>query len=282
MSVDAAGPSAASVLLATSESLVDDWLSIEREEAEGRGARRDELQVLLNDLVDELVAAAVMEAKQRAPLSRHDRNEADSLLSRTPPGSLVASAFNIDIRGRELSCLRRRQWLNDEVINMYLQLIEQRQDRQQSHNTQHTLHAAHYTVRRPINPHCRAIAAIEEQTGWLTVLVCVLLCVTRCCWAGQCEWRRVVPSLLLLQHVTAMTHSSHSLAVTAGTQLAIWLVPHTDMLSAVCAVVAGLAGLRGADSSMLSCWTKGRTSTRTWQGGRGKSDGAPAASERSP
>ena len=132
VSGSAAAPSAASALLGAAESVVDDWLSIEREEAEGRGARRDELHVLLNDLVDELVAAAVMEAKQRAPLSRHDRDEADALLTRTPPASLVASAFSIDIRGKELSCLRRRQWLNDEVINMYLQLIEQRQNRKQS------------------------------------------------------------------------------------------------------------------------------------------------------
>ena len=165
-------PSAASLLLSSVESLVDDWQSIELEEAEGRGARRDELHILLNDLVDELVASAVMEAKQRAPLSRHDRDEADALLSRTPPGSLIASAFNIDIRGRELSCLRRRQWLNDEVINMYLQLIEQRQNRKQSQQqTQHTSSRAIDATNPP--------AACLQHAVQLPYAACVSACV---CW----------------------------------------------------------------------------------------------------
>lgn len=138
VSASAAAPSAASVLLGAAESAVDDWLAIEREEAEGRGARRDELQIILNEWVDELVAGAVMDAKQRAPLSQHDKTLADTLLNRTQPNSLVVSAFNIDIKGKELSCLRRRQWLNDEVINMYLQLIEQRQNRVQSVSAKNT------------------------------------------------------------------------------------------------------------------------------------------------
>ena len=140
VSNSADAPSGASAVLYAGELLVDEWQSADLEEREGRGARRDELQRILLEWVDELVCAAVMEAKQRSPLSRANRDEAEALLSRTPPGSLVASAFNIDIRGRELSCLRRRQWLNDEVINMYLQLLEQRQTRTQyaSSNTQPT------------------------------------------------------------------------------------------------------------------------------------------------
>ena len=159
VSTDTGVTAAASQLLGAAELLVDDWLSAEREEAEGRGARRDELRSIVNEWVDELVAVAVMEAKQRAPLSRHDRDQADILLNRTPPGSIVASAFNIDIRGKELSCLRRRQWLNDEVINMYLQLVQQRQ------NTTQSPHSTTQHKRNAQQPRCPRSVVVNALIG---------------------------------------------------------------------------------------------------------------------
>ena len=129
---------------------MEDWrrwrLLEEALEAEGAGwsASSEHCLRVLHELVDELVVVCVMEAKMVAPLSAREWEESERLIGRLPPSTPVVSAFNLELQASHLRCLGRLQWLNDEVINFYLQLLQQRQDTPQSlthhtHNTTHTL-----------------------------------------------------------------------------------------------------------------------------------------------
>ena len=148
-----ADSSAASVV-AGYEARVDDWMEAERERAAGRGARRDECLQLLGWLVDELVAVTVVEAKLKAPLSQRDWEQAEALTSRVALSALVVSAASVDLHGKELRCLQSLHWLNDEVINFYLQLLEQRWQRKQSDGQQ--TQRAHSAARPLLIPACCA------------------------------------------------------------------------------------------------------------------------------
>lgn len=53
------------------------------------------------------------------------REVAEALVP-TPPDEVLASAFRIDIRRRDLHTLADGGWLNDEVINFYMSLLMQR------------------------------------------------------------------------------------------------------------------------------------------------------------
>lgn len=59
-------------------------------------------------------------------MSLDDRDEAEELVYYTNPDALVADKFGLKITGNNLQCLRKGQWLNDEVINFYMQLVQQR------------------------------------------------------------------------------------------------------------------------------------------------------------
>jgi Ulp1 family protease len=40
-----------------------------------------------------------------------------------PADTTLISGFNVDITPKILGCMRNGQWLNDEVINFYMQMI---------------------------------------------------------------------------------------------------------------------------------------------------------------
>ena len=168
---------ASSTLLSPLEGLVDEWQSLrlleERGEEEGGGwvVSREHCARVLCELVDELVVVCVMEAKLVAPLSARDWAESERLISQLPPSATVASAFNLDIQASHLRCLARLQWLNDEVINFYLQLLQQRQDtRTYTPLIALTAHAHSHSS--------HSQADIQPQTG-LTSTLCSLVSV-RC------------------------------------------------------------------------------------------------------
>ncbi|OMO53672.1 Peptidase C48, SUMO/Sentrin/Ubl1 [Corchorus capsularis] len=66
------------------------------------------------------------------PLSKEENAEVSAALSpRNGRKMLVLhKASSIEIRGEVLQCLRPGQWLNDEVINLYLELLKERENRE--------------------------------------------------------------------------------------------------------------------------------------------------------
>ena len=54
----------------------------------------------------------------------HER--ASSLLRCDASATLVLKKFNVDFKHLHLICLRPRQWLNDEVVNLFMQLSQER------------------------------------------------------------------------------------------------------------------------------------------------------------
>ena len=119
-----------STALAEVEAMVAEWQSLSLVEPEVRAVEREALLRVFHELVDECVAVAVLEGKMTAPLPLREREDSRRLLQMAP-SSLVVSAFNVELRAKELRCLQPREWLNDEVINFYFQLLEQRQQRHQ-------------------------------------------------------------------------------------------------------------------------------------------------------
>ena len=50
----------------------------------------------------------------------------NNALASSPQDEVLASAFNIDIRRKDIHTLRGLNWLNDEIINFYMSLIAER------------------------------------------------------------------------------------------------------------------------------------------------------------
>lgn len=61
-----------------------------------------------------------------ARLTRVMQREVQTAMVPTPPDEVLVSAFRIEIKRRDLYTLADGQWLNDEVVNFYLNLIAAR------------------------------------------------------------------------------------------------------------------------------------------------------------
>ncbi|KAK4374466.1 hypothetical protein RND71_005143 [Anisodus tanguticus] len=66
------------------------------------------------------------------PLTEEEKDEVSRALSKSNWRRVLVNHknSNIDITGEMLQCLRPRQWLNDEVINVYLELLKEREKRE--------------------------------------------------------------------------------------------------------------------------------------------------------
>ncbi|XP_010446102.1 PREDICTED: ubiquitin-like-specific protease 1A isoform X2 [Camelina sativa] len=65
------------------------------------------------------------------PLSREEETMVKRAFSASDPTILVAHEnSNIDITGKILRCLKPGEWLNDEVINLYMVLLKEREARE--------------------------------------------------------------------------------------------------------------------------------------------------------
>jgi hypothetical protein len=80
------------------------------------------------EVVREIVLETVAHAKKTVPLSEMELKRSSELLL-SPPGKRIVDKFNIEITGKEIICLRNLNWLNDEVMNFYLELIVERSKR---------------------------------------------------------------------------------------------------------------------------------------------------------
>jgi len=105
---------------------------VSRRMFEAKAAPRDIVEILLSELAEEAARELALEtlahAKKTAPLSEAElKRSSDLLLS--PASKRIVDKFNIEITGKELVCLRNLGWLNDEVINFYLELLVERSKR---------------------------------------------------------------------------------------------------------------------------------------------------------
>lgn len=60
------------------------------------------------------------------PLTDEERQLAENGLDDGNAEEVLASRFNVEVKRKQLWCLRPGQWLNDEVINFYCKLLEER------------------------------------------------------------------------------------------------------------------------------------------------------------
>ncbi|CAA0834822.1 Ubiquitin-like-specific protease ESD4 [Striga hermonthica] len=89
-------------------------LRLSRPQKKDRHVRKDrvgECFVPITDEEEELVASALSNFNWEKVVVSHDNS-------------------NIDISGEKLQCLRLQKWLNDEVINLYLYLLKEREERE--------------------------------------------------------------------------------------------------------------------------------------------------------
>jgi len=105
----------------------------------GRPSRSQMVESLTRTLFKRLIGDElkdiVGEAKKLAPLSKRDLATAQDVLSAAASRSnaVVSSAFNLEMTHQLMSCLRPHGWLNDEVINFYVELLGARQKRRMTH-----------------------------------------------------------------------------------------------------------------------------------------------------
>jgi sentrin-specific protease 1 len=57
-------------------------------------------------------------------MTRHDQSRVHDLLNNKPADQVLVDSFNIQLTSSTLECLKPRHWLNDEVINFYMQLLQ--------------------------------------------------------------------------------------------------------------------------------------------------------------
>ena len=61
------------------------------------------------------------------------------------PEDVVVSAFKVDMPKRDMLLLQPGQWLNDEVINFYEQLVRERNEKQSGRPKLHAFSSFFYT-----------------------------------------------------------------------------------------------------------------------------------------
>ncbi|KAL3505729.1 hypothetical protein ACH5RR_031111 [Cinchona calisaya] len=83
--------------------------------------KEEEEEVIKKDLI----------AEAFKPLTKEEETEVACALSHSSRRKLLVTHenSNISITGEVLQCLRPRAWLNDEVINLYLELLKEREKR---------------------------------------------------------------------------------------------------------------------------------------------------------
>lgn len=77
-------------------------------------------------LMDPLKQAALNDRFR--PLDEEDENAVIEALSEGPDDEVLVSKFNVDMTRDKLACLRPQTWLNDEVINFYMKMLQERDD----------------------------------------------------------------------------------------------------------------------------------------------------------
>ncbi|XVF28313.1 hypothetical protein REPUB_Repub15cG0018700 [Reevesia pubescens] len=94
--------------------------------------RRAGIQALRTEKKPEEEQEEVIPREPFIPLTEEEMAEVSSAFSAKNRNRILISHENssIDIRGEILQCLKPCQWLNDEVINLYLELLKERENRE--------------------------------------------------------------------------------------------------------------------------------------------------------
>jgi len=100
------------------------------------GEDGDQLATLENDsrlsgleLLRKLSKAAAPKKKTHRvlPITTEEKERAErGLYGHGPSNEVLASRFNVDLTRSQIECLRPGEWLNDEVINFYFKLLQER------------------------------------------------------------------------------------------------------------------------------------------------------------
>lgn len=85
---------------------------------------------ILKEAVEDVAKEIAALAKKTCLLPQSDLDLSSQLLT-SPSRAVIADKFNIEITGKELVCLRNLNWLNDETINFYMGMLDERQKRNQ-------------------------------------------------------------------------------------------------------------------------------------------------------
>lgn len=84
--------------------------------------------LIYNDMLNDLISETVHRAHKTLPLTSTQLQLADQLLKRTPASELICELSGVEVKGSDIRCLAGLSWLNDEVINCYLKLLQARCD----------------------------------------------------------------------------------------------------------------------------------------------------------
>ncbi len=71
---------------------------------------------------------AVRIAERLEPLNDNDYREISSILLGPPSDKLLIEKFNIDISVNKIKTLRDNSWLNDEMVNFYMKMLNEREN----------------------------------------------------------------------------------------------------------------------------------------------------------
>ncbi|CAM9846570.1 unnamed protein product [Ascophyllum nodosum] len=98
-----------------------------------RSARWKSVQQLLEDVEERIEAKTLLPKRARAdsflrkgPLSFEQEEEVDEAFDGGPLQEVLVNAFNTKLTRKDLICLHPLTWLNDEVVNMYMLLLGER------------------------------------------------------------------------------------------------------------------------------------------------------------
>ncbi|CAE7739236.1 SENP1 [Symbiodinium pilosum] len=106
------------------------WLSCAVPDAELRPPvpEKEEEQASGLELLRLLAALKIPKKKRRVPpiTLEEEKLADDALFGQGGADEVIASRFSVEVTRRQLECLRPGEWLNDEVINFYYKLLQER------------------------------------------------------------------------------------------------------------------------------------------------------------
>jgi sentrin-specific protease 1 len=88
----------------------------------------------LESLIPQLVEEVAVESMKKFELTVPQRHEVADILD-NEGDELIIDAFNIEMKTSTIACLRQGAWLNDEVINFYMSLLDERNKRNLANKT---------------------------------------------------------------------------------------------------------------------------------------------------
>lgn len=93
--------------------------------------RRKQTDSILEGLLEEIIKEIIIEEKEFVVLSNEDINLYDKIFCGYKRNEVLVTGYAVEMTRDKLRCLDRTSWLNDEVINFYFNLMDDRNKKQQ-------------------------------------------------------------------------------------------------------------------------------------------------------